>query len=136
MRAAGEALIRTQGAESPQCGGAGSASPAAACGGACAKDSDGRCDAKLGAIPTFKVQAVRQILLFLAFLFGIWWLRRKFGASERRQNGSAAPQPPRELSEKVSPCAHCGVHVPESEGVLSNGRFYCSEEHRRLAERA
>ena len=76
---------------------------------------------------------MRQILLFLAFLFGIWWLRRKFGATARRQDSSTTP-PPRELTEKVSPCSHCGVHVPESEGVLSNGRFYCSEEHRRLAE--
>jgi uncharacterized protein len=27
-------------------------------------------------------------------------------------------------------CAGCGVHLPRSEALLSQGRFYCSEEHR------
>ena len=26
-------------------------------------------------------------------------------------------------------CAHCGLHVPESEGVRAAGGFFCSEEH-------
>jgi uncharacterized protein len=32
-------------------------------------------------------------------------------------------------------CDHCGVHVPESEGVRQAGGFFCSEEHRRLGAR-
>jgi uncharacterized protein len=27
-------------------------------------------------------------------------------------------------------CARCGVHLPKSEGFLSQGSFYCSDEHR------
>lgn len=34
--------------------------------------------------------------------------------------------------ERIIACAHCGVHLPESEGVHAGGRFFCSDEHRRL----
>lgn len=27
-------------------------------------------------------------------------------------------------------CVHCGVHLPVSESLLSNGQYYCSEAHR------
>lgn len=36
------------------------------------------------------------------------------------------------LSEDMVRCAHCGVHLPKSESYLSQGRFFCSDEHRRL----
>jgi uncharacterized protein len=29
-------------------------------------------------------------------------------------------------------CDYCGLHVPENEALLSDGRRYCSQEHRRL----
>lgn len=32
-------------------------------------------------------------------------------------------------------CEHCGVHIPESEGLYDGETFYCSEEHRRLGVR-
>ena len=27
-------------------------------------------------------------------------------------------------------CAHCGVHLPESDSISVQGKFYCSEAHR------
>lgn len=34
-------------------------------------------------------------------------------------------------AEKMLPCAHCGVHVPASEAVISSsGAAFCSQEHR------
>ena len=78
---------------------------------------------------------MRAILIFLSFLLGVWWLRRKFGGASGERGGHASRRG-ETVPEKVFPCAHCGVHVPESEGVRANGRFYCSEAHRRLAERA
>lgn len=77
---------------------------------------------------------MRAILIFLFFLLGIRWLWRKLGGAASKRDEPASRRA--EISaEKVFPCAHCGVHVPESEGVRANGRFYCSEAHRRLAER-
>jgi uncharacterized protein len=33
---------------------------------------------------------------------------------------------------KVVRCEHCGLHVPENEAVIADGRRYCSQEHARL----
>lgn len=35
-------------------------------------------------------------------------------------------------AEVMVPCAHCGVNLPHSEALRDGGRFFCSEEHRRL----
>jgi uncharacterized protein len=32
-------------------------------------------------------------------------------------------------------CGQCGVHLPLSEAIQSQGRYFCSEEHRRLFSR-
>lgn len=46
--------------------------------------------------------------------------------------GQSARRGTRE-AEHMRTCAHCGVHFPESEGVRADGKFFCSDEHRRLA---
>lgn len=50
-------------------------------------------------------------------------------ASRRRE-------PPRQPGggpkvEDMVRCHVCGVNLPRSEAILSGGRFYCGEEHRR-----
>ncbi len=44
---------------------------------------------------------------------------------------------PRELEYReegaMVACAHCALHVPESQAVRAGGKWYCSEEHRRAA---
>lgn len=42
------------------------------------------------------------------------------------------PKPSSPAVEVMVSCAHCGLHVPASESIESGGRYYCSEEHRRL----
>ena len=32
-------------------------------------------------------------------------------------------------AEHMLPCAVCGVHVPESEGIKAAGKFFCCEAH-------
>ena len=46
---------------------------------------------------------------------------------------SAPRRPTRPVVERIVPCAHCGLNLPEREALPVAGRFYCSEEHRRLA---
>jgi uncharacterized protein len=46
----------------------------------------------------------------------------------RKRGGPSSPPP----VEAMVPCAHCGINVPRSEALESRGRFYCSEEHRRV----
>ena len=44
--------------------------------------------------------------------------------------------PLHERGEDMVRCAHCGLHLPRSESLVSGEAFYCSAEHRRLRETA
>lgn len=77
---------------------------------------------------------MRNLLLFLLILIGVYYLRRLLAAESKNDDPSqaaSAPLPQRE-AEQVVPCAHCGLLVPASEGVESQGQFFCSPEHAKL----
>jgi uncharacterized protein len=82
--------------------------------------------------------------LVLRGLFGILYSLRG-GGNRPRAEGDAAAAPHRgprfgmrsrqaARAENMLPCAVCGVHVPESEGVYMAGEFFCCDAHRRLRE--
>jgi uncharacterized protein len=48
-------------------------------------------------------------------------------------SGKSTPTP-RAPAPKLVQCAHCGIHVGESDAVRAGDRYYCSAEHRRLGE--
>jgi uncharacterized protein len=82
---------------------------------------------------------VRNLLIFILALIVIWWVRR---ALRRLQDGrGAAPRSrasqdsDREQPELMRACAHCGLHVPETEGVCDGDVFFCCDQHRRLGVR-
>jgi uncharacterized protein len=81
------------------------------------------------------------LLLFLLLLFVIFQVRRSLSrkpaqdASPAPERAEAAGPAPVQETEVMLPCAHCGVHVPESEGVTAQGRFYCSAAHRQAGPR-
>ncbi|WP_417070106.1 PP0621 family protein [Niveibacterium terrae] len=76
---------------------------------------------------------MRYLLLFLLGLFAVWTLRRTVeGGLRRRHQGQPAP---RALPETMRECAHCGLHVPESEAERDGEHFYCSPAHRRAGPR-
>jgi uncharacterized protein len=66
------------------------------------------------------------VLLALAVYVAWKWMQR---ASVTRVS-----QPkPREMSaQAMVSCAHCGMHVPQSDALALDGRYFCSDEHRRL----
>lgn len=73
---------------------------------------------------------MRNLLIFLLVLWAIWWLRRAIKrAGEARASARKAGAQGRRTEHMVE-CAHCGVHVPETEGVRDGKRFFCSEAHR------
>lgn len=79
---------------------------------------------------------MRNILIFILLLIVIWWVRR---ALQRPPRGTGSPGSlgagrgsTSDNPEHMLACAHCGVHVPESEGVHDGNAFFCSEDHRRL----
>lgn len=73
-----------------------------------------------------------KFLLLLALAGVVWWVWSTRAAGTRRQ----PPVPRQSAPEKMVTCARCGVHVPESEAVIADGRSYCGEAHRAEAERA
>jgi uncharacterized protein len=76
---------------------------------------------------------MRNLLLFLLILIGVYYLRRMLAGESAADKTSAAPQPETQReAERVLPCAHCGLLVPASEGVEAHGLFFCSPEHQSL----
>lgn len=51
-----------------------------------------------------------------------------------RQAGSPEQPQAKTHAEDMVRCAHCGVHLPLSEAIMAQGKYYCSEAHR-LAHR-
>lgn len=73
-----------------------------------------------------------KYLLLFAFLAVVWWVW-----SKRNAAGSAESSARRDpLPEKMVTCVHCGVHLPESEGLTEGDRVYCCEAHRAAAKAA
>ncbi|MDX5363663.1 MAG: hypothetical protein LPJ91_05855 [Pseudazoarcus pumilus] len=68
-------------------------------------------------------------ILILVLIVG-WWASRALERPKRRPG--AAPKKPG--PERMLACAHCGVHIPESEGVRSEAGFFCCDDHRRLGK--
>jgi uncharacterized protein len=65
-----------------------------------------------------------RFLLLAAIICVVYvWLK---GAGARARNAAAAVPP----QENMVTCAHCGVHLPQSDSVAAGARFYCTEEHR------
>jgi uncharacterized protein len=66
------------------------------------------------------------ITVILIVILGVYLLRRMAG-----QRGGASKPPKDKAAEDMVRCKACGVNLPRSEAILSQGRFYCCDEHRR-----
>jgi uncharacterized protein len=70
-----------------------------------------------------------KLLLILAVALLVFYVLRNYSRGSR----VPPPEPGRTgQPEDMVRCAHCSVNLPRSEAILSKGRFFCSEEHRRL----
>ena len=65
-------------------------------------------------------------LLLLAALAVVVW-KLMVASGQRR---TAAKPASREL-ETIVRCSRCDVHLPRSEAIVVDGRFFCSAEHER-----
>lgn len=66
------------------------------------------------------------ITVILIVILVVYLLRRMAG-----QRGGASKPPKDKAAEDMVRCKACGVNLPRSEAILSQGRFYCCDEHRR-----
>ncbi len=68
-----------------------------------------------------------KILLIVIVVAAAFWLLR----NHRRRADRHAQRPPDPQAEDMVDCAHCGVHLPRGEGIVSEARYFCSAEHER-----
>jgi len=74
-----------------------------------------------------------KFLLVVALAIVVYLLLKGFRRDASLQDSSrpSAPRAPTAPEDMVR-CAVCGVHLPRSESFTSRGRFFCTDEHRRL----
>lgn len=72
---------------------------------------------------------VRLALIAAAIVVALVLIKRLLGGRPAAQNPPTKPAPPRLVQ-----CAHCGVHVGESEAIRSGDRYYCSADHQQRGE--
>lgn len=71
-----------------------------------------------------------KFLLFVVVVWVAWWYFRKV-----KTKTSADAPPPVRAPEKMVVCAHCGVHLPESESLAQGALHYCSPDHQQQGPR-
>lgn len=69
-----------------------------------------------------------RLLFLVAVAVVVYWLLSPRRVRPSRGEGDKI--------EDMVRCAHCGVHLPRSEGVLADGKYYCSAEHHRASVEA
>lgn len=74
---------------------------------------------------------LRLLILALVIWLAVVYLRRRRRKELERPKTSRSK---RLSGERMVRCAHCQLHVPADEAVASDGRYYCSEAHRRAEE--
>jgi uncharacterized protein len=70
-----------------------------------------------------------KYLLLAALLLVAYMIWRGGRISDKSKRGG--PTEPGARPQEMIACAACGLHLPRSEAVFgSNGRPYCSQDHR------
>ncbi|HYC44064.1 MAG TPA: PP0621 family protein [Burkholderiales bacterium] len=70
--------------------------------------------------------------MLVLVLVAAYWIFKAY----KRKAGSASRGARRgRTAEDMVRCAQCGVHLPRSESLASEGAFFCTPEHRRLHQK-
>ena len=78
------------------------------------------------------------VVLYFAWRWYLASKEKAAGTDDARDKESGAASRPTAAAndaaaEKMVGCAHCGIHLPQSEALAgADQRLYCSEEHRAL----
>ncbi len=64
---------------------------------------------------------MKYLVLLLAVLAGIWWIRQQ-RKPDQAPSKKSGPQ-------VMVPCTHCGTHVPENDAIQGAHGLYCSAAH-------
>ncbi|MCC6611167.1 MAG: hypothetical protein IT515_16035 [Burkholderiales bacterium] len=73
----------------------------------------------------------KLLVLILVVLAAYALTKALAGPKRGARSGSPGAGARRRTGERMVPCAHCGLNVPESEALSAGGRFFCCDEHLR-----
>jgi uncharacterized protein len=73
-----------------------------------------------------------RILFFALIALFFFWVIRAYLRDIKKRQQELHNQSQLIEGEDMVRCVYCGVHLPKGESLTSEGKFYCSEEHRRL----
>lgn len=65
-----------------------------------------------------------RLILIVAIVALVYWLL----SSYRRQTPKQDESP---NSQDMVSCAYCGIHLPKSESIVANEKYYCCTAHSR-----
>ncbi|HMC13389.1 MAG TPA: PP0621 family protein [Gallionellaceae bacterium] len=69
-------------------------------------------------------------LLFLAAVVAAVYLLLNYYRNRESGEKTSGQAEDHERAEDMVRCIYCGVHLPKSESVIADGKYYCSNEHR------
>jgi uncharacterized protein len=67
-----------------------------------------------------------QLFRIIIILLGLWLVLQIIKRALASRENHDARQP--SIASMVA-CAHCGLHLPESESIQKDGKHFCCEEH-------
>jgi uncharacterized protein len=74
---------------------------------------------------------MKYLLLFFIFMVLLWQWRH---ARQPKVRQAARKSAPGNAAVAMVPCAHCGLHLPQSDAVQGAKGLYCSAAHRQAQE--
>lgn len=70
-----------------------------------------------------------RILFFLVLGAVAWVAYKSWSGKPLSKKTGTPPLPGRNEEATILTCKHCGAFAPLTEGVMVEGRFYCSKAH-------
>ena len=65
-----------------------------------------------------------RLIFIIVIIALVYWLLTSYRRKHHKPDEAPKTQ------DMVS-CAHCGVHLPKSESVFADGKYYCCSAHSR-----
>jgi uncharacterized protein len=76
---------------------------------------------------------VTRILLLVAIaLLAFFWIRKMLRAGDSSGKKPAQPAQSDQVGDRpqdLIACHHCGLHFPQADALLKDGRTYCCDDH-------
>ena len=77
-----------------------------------------------------------RLLLILGIIFLVWIAYRFLQNTWSQRVKEVEKQEPKKVTDKhtesiqtIRACAYCKTHIPENEGLIEDGQFFCSYQH-------